>query len=56
MCGFHQENKEIGGGGDWKGVSDGMIILFFILQGILWICDGRGHQKGPMAPPLIKCL
>ena len=23
-------------------------------QGILWICGGRGHQNGPMAPLLFK--
>ena len=26
------------------------------IQGILWTCEGRGHQNGPMAPLLIKCI
>ena len=32
-----------------------LLILGHRVQGILWICDGRGHQNGPMAPLLIKC-
>ena len=28
----------------------------YLNQGILWICQGRGHQNGPMAPFLIKCI
>ena len=31
-------------------------IQELVLQGILWICDGRGHQNGTMAPLLIKCI
>ena len=32
------------------------LIVIIYNQGILWICDGRGHQNGPMAPFLIKCI